>query len=390
MAKNDLEALERELTRIVPSDKKMSQKADTMPRRMKSPPPQTQSLDDDYDDGGADVNEPQNSQSVTKKYTMRPPQSLSSKRYLDDGDDNDMKDDLSFDDDPLPPDNDDSKSGPNLLLILAIAGLVVVGGLALWFVYNQGVISGSETAAPTLRLDGPIKMQPDSPGNIAVSQNSELFERIDGIDDRNQTNQPVEASPPAQQNNADSVAVGQNTTTPPPPSITAPEPEAEPALTVGDAPPQSQVAVPQTVVEAVPENAVSQAVNQADEVVQDSFTPPATQASTEQANSQTPAILQEANQVEDPPEGNIPASGTGWRIQIAALPSLEEARSFWQTTRGRFPGVLNSLSFSTEVVSVNDQQYHRVRGGPLPNRQTAERVCDTLVAQGQACIIVRP
>ena len=50
---------------------------------------------------------------------------------------------------------------------IAFLALFSFGGMT-WYAYNQGILEGSEEAAPYLKPSGPLKIAPSSPGGVEV------------------------------------------------------------------------------------------------------------------------------------------------------------------------------------------------------------------------------
>ena len=302
----------------------------------------------------------------------------------------------------------DTHSGKmRAVVLLAGVFMVLAVGALLWYVYRQGVLSGAETAAPVLRPDGPAKVQPGNrdalalgSGNDELGDETRIYERIDGeIDSPDLTIglQPPEETPILPSNNSMRGTGNEAGLTERQQALRQFEPD-ENAFDPNDlerTPPPPSIVDPQS-----------------NETIQARQTQPQLQPSTASVEPKPPAIeepqlaepteLPRSQQTDIPKEvmelkeneangvAAIPSAGAAWRIQIAALGSQDEATRFWQATRARFPDLFQGLTFSMEQTLVNGKDYFRVRGGPLPDQGTAERFCANLMAQGQACIIVKP
>lgn len=75
-------------------------------------------------------------------------------------------------------------------------------------------------------------------------------------------------------------------------------------------------------------------------------------------------------------------------VQLGAVRSEAGAREEWTRVQKKFPTQLGALSFSVQRVDLGEKGiFWRVRGGPL-QQVDARRVCQTLSAGGQSCLVV--
>ena len=66
---------------------------------------------------------------------------------------------------------------------IAFVALFCFGGLT-WYAYNQGILEGSEEAAPYLRPSGPLKIAPSSPGGVEVPNRDKfVYNRLENRSD---------------------------------------------------------------------------------------------------------------------------------------------------------------------------------------------------------------
>jgi len=79
---------------------------------------------------------------------------------------------------------------------------------------------------------------------------------------------------------------------------------------------------------------------------------------------------------------------SGYRVQLAAMRSEARAREMWQQYVVRHPAILGSLQLSVEPAQVNGVSFYRVQGGPLSTQVAAHNVCDELLRNKQACMVV--
>lgn len=292
------------------------------------------------------------------------------------------KRDYSYDDDgPLHQSHEKDKM--RYLVLIAGAAAVIFIGSALWYVYNKGVLSGSETAAPILRAPGQAKLQPDTQDIVDVpEQGRRIYERIDGEPDPADLVEellPLPEDPMRRtanvsnqdQVNGDVALVNNNSNSndpPPPPSI------VDNIVTTPIAP------------RIVPEPTLP-----AEGLNNPAVAPPTSNVATTNATAAVQAPSAVAPKVTaDTTNANNTAASTGWRIQVAALGSREEAEAYWNNIVEKYPEQLRGLTLSLEQVEVKGKAYYRVRGGPLQNRAATENLCKTLKASNQACITVVP
>ena len=304
-----------------------------------------------------------------------------------------------------------------LLLIMLLGTLLI--GAGVWYAYNQGVLKGSEAAAPTLQATGPIKSAPDAPGGLPIPDPvPQIYSQLDGQLDGQEDPDQIEALLPApedpmrpllgtlerQGERAPAGDAGE-LSSPDLPSIVNPPPlspddiavEAEridqtrvPAAFGSQLEPEA-ITDPQP---AAPDNAaVSQ--NGAAPQPDDSLPAPrvAPEAQQQQQVAQQQASLSPVPQNPTPqnPALQNPVGGPNpWRIQLAALKSQQEAESFWRAQQALHPDLLQRLTLGIEPVQVNGKPYFRVRVGPLPDEGAAINLCANIRARGQDCFLIRP
>jgi cell division septation protein DedD len=85
------------------------------------------------------------------------------------------------------------------------------------------------------------------------------------------------------------------------------------------------------------------------------------------------------------------ATAGSYRIQLVALQSQDAATAAWTAMQKKYPDLLGNLSATIMKIDLGAQGvFYRVQGGPLPDRQAAEKLCGKLDQRGQACLVVRP
>jgi hypothetical protein len=229
---------------------------------------------------------------------------------------------------------------------------LVFSGL-LWYAYSAGVRSGSETAAPLLSLNGPIKVPPPSPGGRTFAhQEKTVFNRVDGSDR---------------------------------------EPKAERILPGPEKPLEPKVA-------SAPPSVTGAPVNDADKKPLISVTKKPQTAlvkpPTRPANGTDPTKLTPIPVTPRPETKQAPAAGgsltNSYRIQTGALSTRAKAEQAWAIVAAKNKDLLGNLRLHVERVVVRGTVYYRVQAGPLPDRATTADVCNLLKERGQGCIIVTP
>ena len=263
------------------------------------------------------------------------------------------------------------------LLPIAVAIAVVFGfGGILWYVYSQGVRSGSEETAQVIQPDGPAKIKPEDPGGLDVPhQDKEVYGVIDGAatstDDTVEVLLPTPEDPmqpvvPEPEATAEAAVKPSVAEAPEIPSITGEveePPLPEPELAAPDEPPTVET------VEAAIEP------------------PPEPEPVAEPEPEPVVAAVEPAPEPEPVVASNDP---NGWRVQIAAVKSEEAAKSEWLRQQKKHPDLLGNLTLSIQQTTVNGTRYFRIRGGSLPNKAAASKLCDQLKAKKLGCLIVKP
>ena len=90
---------------------------------------------------------------------------------------------------------------------------------------------------------------------------------------------------------------------------------------------------------------------------------------------------------------DVPAEPlTGWRVQLGAYRSPEEAAAGWRSAEGRVPALLEPLHHSIARADLGEARgvYHRLHVGPLAGREVAVSLCNQLKEAGMDCFVVAP
>jgi hypothetical protein len=85
----------------------------------------------------------------------------------------------------------------------------------------------------------------------------------------------------------------------------------------------------------------------------------------------------------------LTAMNSGYAIQLLATNSETSGLAAWRTLSRSHPSSLQDLSLSLQRVDLGEKgAFVRVRGGPIPTKQDAQRRCETLKAAGQDCLVI--
>lgn len=282
-------------------------------------------------------------------------------------------------------------SGLRILPIaVGVVSLLALGAIV-WYAYSQGVREGSETAAPLLRPDSPMKERPADPGGREIAGTElGIYDRISGDDGTTASVErilppPEEPRFPSLQSAQTPTTSGESVPQVPAPNVTASSArtsDASGASAQSGQIPASRppVPAPDPVLAAPtspPPTAGSDTQQTAAAPVQPVAEPPSVPTSAPSSIAAAPAT----------PAGS---AGTGWRIQIAALKSDGEARAEWSRRQSANSDLLGNLALQIQQATVNGTTYYRVRGGPIANADAAKALCERLKAKSVACIPVAP
>ncbi|MBT5239199.1 MAG: SPOR domain-containing protein [Rhodospirillaceae bacterium] len=226
--------------------------------------------------------------------------------------------------------------GRTIGLIVGVVAGAVIAGFAAWTVFGPGSDSDGGRAPLIVAEPEPYKVRPKDPGGLQVENQDKLvYERVGGA-----------SSTPGAEN-----------ILPPPEAPKAPEP----APVVVTPPPMPVVVVeppakPDPVVEAVRE------------VV--------------------PAPV--AVKAPEPEPAPVAALSGDYLIQIAALRSEEAAEGEWERVSTRYSNLLGAYSQKIVRADLGERGiFYRLRAGPLKDRSSAEKLCESLAAENVGCLVVR-
>lgn len=242
-------------------------------------------------------------------------------------------------------------SGRFVSIALALGALAVFVAIV-WYAYDQGRQAGSEAVAPLIKAPGkPVKIKPSDPGGMAVpNRDKVIFEGVsEGGEQRVERLLPPPETPlpppakPAADGATETAPAARASLIPPPPKVAK-----------GSAAPKAA---------AAPKNPVQ-----------------APTSATPQAESKPTQVAKAVAK---------PAAGT-YRVQIAAVRSAKAARAEWARLQRKNKDVLGSLTFASQKVDLGAKGvFYRIQAGMVA-RAEARKICATLRARKQPCLVVKP
>ncbi len=219
-------------------------------------------------------------------------------------------------------------------LALIAAGL---GGTLLVVLGAWSTLSGHHASVPVIAApDVPLRVKPDNPGGLKVSNDAILSGRLS--DAGGDKLAPTPEAPDPQGLKAPMAAPAEPA--PPPASATAPAPAPAPAKAATPAP---------------------------------SAAPPAPRADARPAPAPRPAAT----------------ATNGLQVQLAALPTRQEAEAQWRILLHRNAHLLAGRAPSFNEATANGRTWWRVRTGGFADETQARAFCDKIRAAGGACSLAR-
>ncbi|MCH8835441.1 MAG: SPOR domain-containing protein [Proteobacteria bacterium] len=284
-----------------------------------------------------------------------------------------------------------SKIRSALRYFLYFAVVFAAGTGAGWYYVGTQFLTGDGSGIPLIKADkGPVKVRPISPGGMEVPDRDKLvYDRMQGNGERPR----VERLLPAPE------------TPLPPPGRDLPR-QMEAAAPAPDSAKDLAAAAP------APDSAKDLA---AVAPAAGPVTPPPAKAGTSRAPtvgsgpSAAPGSAAATPTVEEvlaavrppsapsPPAPKTPAKGAGkappaYRVQLAAVRSLERAQGEWDRLRRKNTDLLGKLALSVVKADLGPKKgvFYRLRAGPLADEAAARALCAKLASRKVGCLIVRP
>lgn len=256
-------------------------------------------------------------------------------------------------------------------LFATAAAVLVLGAFSVivYYAYHEGMRVGSAGVAPLIKAEPqPYKVKPEEPGGMEVPHQDKLIYNEVTRQGGEGSKQPVERLlPPPEQPMAKPIeetsARLQEAPAPAAPQTAAPaQSAAEPA-----APPSgSGLATGTTGQPAAPQLAKP--------------TPPAPAQSAAKPGNATPTQLAAR------------PDGAGWRVQLGAMHTVEDARHEWERLQKKHRELLGALAMTLQRVDFGSGKgvFYRIQAGPVGDRDAANGLCDRLKAVQVGCLAVKP
>ncbi len=255
------------------------------------------------------------------------------------------------------------------VLSLMLAGVLFVVVVALaWNAYSLGV--RDREGPPVITAEaGPFRTAPDEPGGLAVEgADLDVFELRDP------------------ETEARAVPV-QGADTPARPAAEEPAPLAlDGAEAAPDTQAQPAVSAPEADTPATPAPSSIEEVLASREPAQD----PSADASPAAASPEPEAAPAQPAAEPAPARPQLVESSDGWKVQISAHRSQEEAQAAWREFAASYPDLARDRTPEIMRADLGERGiYFRLRVATAPSRDAANQYCDILKARGQDCLVVQ-
>ncbi len=249
---------------------------------------------------------------------------------------------------------------------VAVSVFIVFSGLIV-YAYNKGKEAGGGGTPPIIKAGpAPYKVRPDRPGGMQVlNRDKQIYSRID----RGPKPPVVERLlPPAETPMAPTAAAPVPLPAPP---LAAPRSPAKPATPGPD--PTARAVKP-----GVPATKASIATRK----------PPAAATATgatRPANQAAAATARRLSKI-------TPASGGGYKIQLASLRSNVAVARSWKRLVESNKDLLGGLRLTITRRDLGSGKgvYFRMQAGPLPDAVAALDLCARLKRRKLGCLVIRP
>lgn len=316
----------------------------------------------------------------------------------------DRSDTLAFE--PVQRRRSKRRIGRTLIILVLLAG----AGAGAWARWGGQLSPATADEIPVVRADGtPIKVKPDQPGGLEIPNRDKLvYERLESLPPppraENLLPRPeaplLPPSAPAGRRAAAAPAKTAEAKMPEPP-----KPPILPKLRVADNVPKIERPKPVRVAEvkkpppppppALPAIKTKLKAAAAKPVKVAKATKPAPPSAPPALKAKPKAAAATpAKPVASAPKSAAPAAGpagNGYRVQLAAVRSNQDARREWTRLRTRHSGLLGRLRHSVVRADLGDKGiYYRLRAGPLENKAAARTLCGELTKIKVGCLVVRP
>ncbi len=234
-------------------------------------------------------------------------------------------------------------------LFIMFSGLIV-------YAYNKGKEAGGGDRPPIIKAGpAPYKVRPDRPGGMQVlNRDKQVYSQIDG--------------------------------SPKPPVVERLLPAAETPISPTVAPPVALPAAPLAAPQPAPVTATAEPSPTVD---------PTPEKKTP-ASPPKPTAAQPAKPVAAPTARRLskiaPASGGGYKIQLASLRSNVAVARSWKRLVESNKDLLGGLRMTIARRDLGSAKgvYFRMQAGPLPDAVAARDLCARLKRRKLNCLVIRP
>jgi len=268
-------------------------------------------------------------------------------------------------------------------VLLAVVAVIFAAGAAM--LYRGGRHTTTEGGIPLIQADGnPTKRRPDQPGGMTIPNQDKL------IYNPGQT-QVERLLPPPEQPLPRPVAPPA-----PEPSVT-PMPPAPATAPIPNAPPQQAEVTPPPAAPpvVVPEPAPVVLTPAVEPPKPASPTPPAARPPVVAAAPATVAPPPTKPTPTPPaaapaPAAPAPTGKGGYKLQIGAVRSTEEAQKEWDRLKKANADVLGALKADAVRADLGDKGiFYRIQAGTITGEAAAQQACNTLKQRKVGCILVK-
>ena len=86
-----------------------------------------------------------------------------------------------------------------------------------------------------------------------------------------------------------------------------------------------------------------------------------------------------------------PAKNGSYKVQVASVPSQEQAEKEWAKMKSANSDLLGALTMSIQRADLGAKGvYYRIQAGPLADDAAAKTLCSSLQSRKIGCLVVRP
>ena len=264
---------------------------------------------------------------------------------------------------PLPEEfasDDGATSRRMIVAAMTVVVLAIFGGV-IWYSYMGKTTGGP---VPGGRADkSVIKVKPQDPGGMEVPNQDKLVYKK--VSDAAIEDQEDRLAPSAE------IPLGR--------------PEAQAGSAAGEA--------EKTENAGVPENA---GVNGDADAVRKADLPPAPPGTTtpevaDKSQKSPEKVVPAAAAIQTTSVASSPVATDGiFMVQMGAFSKRASAENLWKTLRQKHADVLGGLKPDYMIVDLGQKgTLYRLRGGMIKDRASADKICATLKARGQSCLVVK-